>query len=1640
MLGHKVSSAGLEVDKAKIDVIQTSTPTISRSLGAFLGHAVFTEVFIKDFSENCSHYNLTASREKVTHLNSTHEFQNKPFESLKEKLTCAPVIVSPNWNLPFELMCDASDFAVGAILAQDGFGYDWSYQADEPPTNFALMTYSFTSSNSEVSIKSVCSSSCLNNVKMLKEQNEKLIKDLRKARIDAAAFQTGLESVEARIKVHKKNEVVYEEDIKVLKLDILVRDNAIAELRRKLDPAQKEKDRIQFTVENFENLSNSLSKLIDSQIVDNEYVSETVVSESVASEPVVKTSEVKTSEVETSETKPSEVEPKSVSEPLIEDWVSNSEDEVELKPKIEEKTVKTSFAKIKFVKPKEQVKSPRKTTVNHTKNHRQSTHSTRGNKRNWNNLMTQKLGSNFEFKNKACYCKEGESSKFYKNDSPNPKRNMIPQAVLMRSGLKLLNTARPVNTDHPKGIVNGARLVLNVFNKAHSSVKRPINQRTTVKNSNFDKRVNIVRFNNDTTARPKVVVSTVKRNLVNTVLGNEVYAIKASACWHMTGNMLFLLDYEEIDGGYVTFGGDPRGGKITGKGTIRTVAERKNRTLIEAARTMLADSKLPTTFWAEAVNTACYVQNKILVIKPHNKTPYELFHDRTPSLSFMRQFGCPITILNTLDHLGKFDGKADEGFFVGYSITSKAFRVFNTRTRIVEESLHITFLENKPNVVGNGPNWLFDIDTLTELMNYEPVVEGNQSNGNAGIEARNVAGQAGKEKVPSKYYILQPLWVADPPFSYVPKSSPDDGFKPSGDDQEKSSEDPGKEDRDLRAEFERLVDKEKEISANSTNSVYTASSPVIAAGPSFVNADGSPFVVATSLLDDPRMPPLEDIRSFEYINDAKDVSSNADFNNLDTIISISPILTTRVHKDHPVEQIIRDLNSAPQTRRMTKQDELLQLKLQKVWILVDLPKGKRAIRTKWVYKNKKDERGIVIRNKMDVKSAFLYGKIEEEVHVYQLPENGFQRGQIDKTLFIKRDKSDILLVQVYVDDIIFGSTRKKMCTEFEKMMHKKFQMSSMGELTFFLASTPMETHKTLLKDEKGEDVDEHLYRSMIGSLTYLTSSIPDIMFVVCLIFNVLIMGWNDDWNEVEKLVRMELGLKLFWSTAKTKTVNNETHIHAKVEGKTIVISESSVRRDLQFDDEDGIACLTNTEIFENLQLMGYEKLSEKLTFYKPYFSPQWKYLIHTILQCLSSKSTAWNEFGTNIASAVICLAKNQKFNFSKLIFDGMMRNLDSSKKFLMYPRQGKDFSGTVTPLFSSMLAQQTDMGEGEPTNLVADEAIHEERGDNVERDATTVTSLDAKQDSGGRPRRQETIRDRPAQTRIKLKELMEICTKLSKRVLDFENVKTAQALEITNLKKRVKKLERKNKSRTLQPKRKGRKIYEIDQDEEVTLVNASAKTQGRTYDDDYMIDTNTFDEKEVFADQQVNTVKVNVAKKEISAAEPVTTTGETVTTTNVNPKVSIVGVTTASVLISAVDVDVSSPTRPVDDSSIDDLTLAETLMAIKSSASRPQKLKRVIFKEPSEPTTSSRPQPQIPTKDKGKGIMQEPEKPMKVKGKDPISYDIEVAQRLQAELDEEVRLERENEEESSNVALIEEWDDVQARINADKQLAEQIQA
>nr|GFB13799.1 retrovirus-related Pol polyprotein from transposon TNT 1-94 [Tanacetum cinerariifolium] len=409
----------------------------------------------------------------------------------------------------------------------------------------------------------------------------------------------------------------------------------------------------------------------------------------------------------------------------------------------------------------------------------------------------------------------------------------------------------------------------------------------------------------------------------------------------------------------------------------------------------------------------------------------------------------PVTILNTLDPLGKFQGKVDEGFLVGYSVCSKTFRVFNSRTRIVQETLHVNFMENKPNVVGSGPAWLFDIDSLSQTMNYHPVNTENQTNTHAGFQDTEKSGEEGTQTYKSV--------------------SPDIHSSSSGDQ--------------IRKQGDKTENKDK-VSATGLNFI-DSTNDFSAVGPS--NA---------------AMPNLEDLS-----HNADDVGAEDAINNMESII-LDPSWIEAM------------------------QEELLQFKMQKVWILVDLPYGKRAIGTKWVYINKKDEKGIVIRNKarlvarghtqeeginyeevfapvarieairlflayasfmgflvyqMDVKSAFLYGTIEEEVYVCQPPgfedpknldkvykvvkvlyglhqapralyetlatyllENRFHRGTIDQTLFIKKKQKGILLVQIYVYDIIFGATNKAVCQSFEKLMKDKFQMSSIGELTFFL--------------------------------------------------------------------------------------------------------------------------------------------------------------------------------------------------------------------------------------------------------------------------------------------------------------------------------------------------------------------------------------------------------------------------------------------------------------------------------------------------------------------------------------------------------------------------------------------------------------
>nr|GEX31134.1 hypothetical protein [Tanacetum cinerariifolium] len=306
---------------------------------------------------------------------------------------------------------------------------------------------------------------------------------------------------------------------------------------------------------------------------------------------------------------------------------------------------------------------------------------------------------------------------------------------------------------------------------------------------------------------------------------------------------------------------------------------------------------------AEAVNTACYVPNKVLVTKPQNKTLYELLLGRTPTIGFVRHFGCPVTILNTLDPLGKFDGNADEGFLVGYSVSCKTFRVFNSRTQIVQETLHINFLENKPNVAGSGPTWLFDIDTLTKTMNYQPITASNQSNPSVGVKEQFDAEKAGEDNV--QQYVLFPIWSSGS--KNHQNTDGDAAFEVKEPEFERKTPDIN----EVNA-ADSLVLAIGQIPTNNINNFSVAGPSNTAVSPIH---EKSSYMDSSQYPDDPKMPGLEDTT---YSDVKEDVGAEADFTNLETNITVSPIPTTRVHKDHPMTQIIGDLSSATQTRSMTR--------------------------------------------------------------------------------------------------------------------------------------------------------------------------------------------------------------------------------------------------------------------------------------------------------------------------------------------------------------------------------------------------------------------------------------------------------------------------------------------------------------------------------------------------------------------------------------------------------------------------------------------------------------------------------------------------------------------------------------------------
>nr|GEV12371.1 hypothetical protein [Tanacetum cinerariifolium] len=407
-----------------------------------------------------------------------------------------------------------------------------------------------------------------------------------------------------------------------------------------------------------------------------------------------------------------------------------------------------------------------------------------------------------------------------------------------------------------------------------------------------------------------------------------------------------------------------------------------------------------------------------------------------------------------------------------------------------------TFLENKPNVAGSGPTWLFEIDNLTKTMNYQPVTAGNQSNPSAGVQEQFHAEKAG-EKI-EQQYVLFPVWSSGSTNTHnTDGDAPFDEKEPEFD--EKKPEYEFNVSPSSSAQSKKQNDKTKrEAKGKNPVKSFTGYRNLSAKFEDFsnnsINKDNA--VDASQLLDDPDMPELEDIT---YSDDEDDVSAEADFNDLETSIIVSPIPTTRVHKDHHVTQIIGDLSPATQTWSMTRvardQGHTQEEGIDYEEVFAPVAKIE-AIRLFLAYAS---FMGFMVYQ-MDVKSAFLYKTIEEEVYACQplgfedpdhpdkvykvvkaiyglhqalrawyetlanyLLENGFQRGKIDQTLFIKRQKCDILLVQIYVNDIIFVKQKKDGIfisqDKYVAEILRKFRLTDRKS-----ASTPIDTEKPLLKD------------------------------------------------------------------------------------------------------------------------------------------------------------------------------------------------------------------------------------------------------------------------------------------------------------------------------------------------------------------------------------------------------------------------------------------------------------------------------------------------------------------------------------------------------------------------------------------------
>ncbi|GJS15596.1 ribonuclease H-like domain-containing protein [Tanacetum coccineum] len=587
---------------------------------------------------------------------------------------------------------NVEDTSSKAMLAIDGVGFDWSDMAEEQvQTNMALMAFS----DSEVYNDKFCSKTYLKNYETLKKQCDDLIVKLNETEFKAATYKRGLATIEDQLVTFRKNEVLFSEEIVVLKREVGCKDYEIGVLKTKFEKVKQEKESIDFKIAKFDKSSKSLGELLESQITDKSkkglgynvvspphpliYNRPTKIDLSYSGLDEFKEPEfngygprdtVLTSTIECD--KESDNSKENTDDSLEKEQVFENESSfVESSVKVDKETVIDwkdivfhTAKKVEFVKPKNN-ENPVKKSVRYAEMYRSQ--SPRGNQRNWNGQKSNQLGSEFVMYNEACFvcgsfnhlqvnCPNHQRKRmvtgnnynwvdynyYAKSSHPRSHRNMTPRAVLLKSGLKPLSTARPVYIAQPKPTVHGARPMTYFSKQAQSTVQRPFYKTITLTNRNFNQKVNTIRPRVVNTARPYTAP-------VNTVRANGFNVVKPSACWvwrptrpngaslgkpqmndkgfvdsgcsrHMTGNIAYLTDFKEFNEGYVTFGGGTYGGRITGKGTLKpdSLDFEDVHFVDELKFNLFSVSQM-----CDKKNYVLFTGTKCLVISPNFKLPDE---------------------------------------------------------------------------------------------------------------------------------------------------------------------------------------------------------------------------------------------------------------------------------------------------------------------------------------------------------------------------------------------------------------------------------------------------------------------------------------------------------------------------------------------------------------------------------------------------------------------------------------------------------------------------------------------------------------------------------------------------------------------------------------------------------------------------------------------------------------------------------------------------------------------------------------------------------------------------------------------------------------------------------------------------------